>query len=186
MAASDAPLQAPLDLGPATRTEFEVFARERWQPAVGVAMRMTANRDEAEDLVAQAMGDLWRRWSETAVANPWAYLRQSLRNGMIDRYRKADRERSVLARLDRRPGFVDRAPVEDRDALVGGLPQLTPVQRQVLALQFLLDLDQQEIARRLAVPVGTIKSHASRGLRRLRAVYEAELLDRRRALGTSN
>jgi RNA polymerase sigma-70 factor (ECF subfamily) len=55
-----------------------------------------------------------------------------------------------------------------RDALA----ELTPSQREVLELAYYRDLTQPEIAETLALPLGTVKTHARRGLQAMRRLLE--------------
>jgi RNA polymerase sigma factor (sigma-70 family) len=63
---------------------------------------------------------------------------------------------------------------------IRGLPQR---QRDVLVLRFYEDLTEPEVARLLRLPLGTVKSHAHRGLARLRAALEAATTGNRRGRG---
>ena len=54
----------------------------------------------------------------------------------------------------------------------GLLEQLRPEQRQVLELSFDQGMSQQEIAEATRLPLGTVKTHARRGLMRLRQLLE--------------
>jgi RNA polymerase sigma factor (sigma-70 family) len=54
------------------------------------------------------------------------------------------------------------------------LRQLPPRQRAVLVLRYFVDLSEAEAARELGISVGTVKSTASRGLERLRALVPAD------------
>jgi RNA polymerase sigma factor (sigma-70 family) len=62
--------------------------------------------------------------------------------------------------------------VADRDYLMRALAALPKRQRTVLVLRYYSDLSELEIADVLGCSVGTVKSQASRGLARLRAVVE--------------
>ena len=63
---------------------------------------------------------------------------------------------------------ADVAVVRDHDALAAlGDPRAT-----ILRLVYLEDHTHDEVARRLDLPLGTVKSHVRRGLERLRAVFE--------------
>jgi RNA polymerase sigma factor (sigma-70 family) len=65
-------------------------------------------------------------------------------------------------------------PVEERDELVRALHRLPPRMRAVLVLRYWEDLPEAEVARVLGCSAGSVKSQASRGLRRLRAVLAEE------------
>lgn len=70
--------------------------------------------------------------------------------------------------------LVRPAPDEvlDRVLLVEALSRLPQAQREVLCLAFYEDLTQAQIAERTGAPLGTVKSHARRGLHRLRTAVD--------------
>ncbi|MER7764934.1 sigma factor-like helix-turn-helix DNA-binding protein, partial [Streptomyces sp. NPDC097619] len=61
------------------------------------------------------------------------------------------------------------AHVLDGIVLAQELHRLPRAQRDVLELVYLADLTQAQVAARTGLPLGTVKSHARRGLQRLRA-----------------
>jgi RNA polymerase sigma factor (sigma-70 family) len=62
--------------------------------------------------------------------------------------------------------------VDDRDALKQALRRVSPKQRVVIFLRYAEDLPEQEVAELLGCSVGTVKSHASRGLAVLRKTLD--------------
>ena len=62
----------------------------------------------------------------------------------------------------------------ERGALSAALQQLNPDQRIAVAMRFYLDLEVDEIARRLGTRPGTIKSRLHRGINQLRIAWEGE------------
>ncbi len=124
---------------------------------------------EAEDLVADAYARAWPRLARGKVDDPLAYLRRSVVNAT----KSWKRHRFVVRREELRhrvaPDEMDAtATVDDRDELVAALGTLPLAQRQVVALRYLEDLSEQDTARALGVPVGTVKSRATRALEALR------------------
>jgi len=65
----------------------------------------------------------------------------------------------------------------ERAALYGALARLTPDHRAVVALRYLEGLTVDQIADRLGVRAGTVKSRIHYGVRELRAAYEAAQRD---------
>lgn len=68
---------------------------------------------------------------------------------------------------------LDPDAIADRLLMADALQQLTTDQRRVIELAFYSGLTQSEIAEELDTPLGTVKSHARRGLARLRHHLEA-------------
>ena len=96
------------------------------------------------------------------------WSRRILANLRIDTWRRTRRE--VLTGTD--PQIVDGArgerTVDGRDAVVRALLTLPVAQRRVVVLRHLLELSEAEVAAELGIPIGTVKSQASRALARLR------------------
>ena len=148
----------------------------------GVAYRVLANAADAEEVVCDVFQQVWERVGQYAAARGsvmrWlcviAYTRA------IDRKRKlADRVRLVPLHPEGDGGAYteceDRRADELVDALRAGtaihaaMASLAPGQRRLLALAFIDGLSHHDIAARLGLPLGTVKSHIRRGLMKLRA-----------------
>jgi RNA polymerase sigma-70 factor (ECF subfamily) len=84
--------------------------------------------------------------------------------------RLRDRAALLVTSDDQAPAEADA--VTDSMVVSAGLAELAPDQRRVVALSFYEGLTHQQIADRLGLPLGTVKSHLRRGLRRLRDSLE--------------
>jgi RNA polymerase sigma-70 factor (sigma-E family) len=160
---------------------FEDFVRARSGSLLRTAFLLAGqNRVEAEDLLQLALERAYRHWGRVCRAGePERYVRRILVNASADRWRRMARraERPLLA-TDPGPMAADRTTeVENRDYLLRALAGLTPRQRTVLVLRYFDDLSEIETAQMLGCTVGTVKSHAARGLARLREAVSPE--DRR-------
>lgn len=151
-------------------------AYRRWSPLVHtLAVRKLRAAADAEDVTQQVFISAWqgrnRFDAERGMLGAWLVG--------ITRYATAD----VLRARDRQLRLVERTatlnpPRDERhaetdvvtDALVvdSGMAQLGQPQRQVVELAFFEGLTHDQIARRLEMPLGTVKSHIRRALRRLR------------------
>ena len=129
----------------------------------------------ADDAVQDALVRLFRVWSRPAPHERLdAYVRRLVINEALRSHRKR-------RRFAQDPGTFDDAPeaplvqLELRDALWKALGHLTAQQRAAIALRYLDELSEGEAAAAMNCPVGTVKSHTSRGLaalRRFAATYE--------------
>jgi RNA polymerase sigma-70 factor (ECF subfamily) len=154
----------------------------------GVVTRLLGDRDTASEIVQETYLALWQR---AALFDPGAgtmrgWLMRIARNRTIDRLR-ADARRPRLARsivgvgeeserLERTP--TAGGPADDPEAsfearwtravVRTALTIVPPDERQVLVLAYDDGLSQSEIAERLAIPIGTVKSRTRRALARLR------------------
>jgi RNA polymerase sigma-70 factor (sigma-E family) len=153
--------------------ELEQFLAERADRLLRTAVLLTGSREAGQDLLQTALERLLRHW-RTLSGDPEGYLRRTLYNLAADGFRRQGRlqRKLLLLRTDTRPPPDVTAQVDLRDALVRMLVQLPPRQRAVLVLRYWEQLSEAETAAVLGWPEGTVKSAASRGLRRLRELAE--------------
>jgi len=143
--------------------------------AYAIAVRALADRALAEDAVQEAFVDLWRgsaKWDPArAKLSTWICVLAHRRAVDIAR-REARRETApeeagswVADAYTTEELVVLR---EDRRDLQDALRQLTATQRNVIELAYYGGLTQVEIARKLEIPLGTVKSRVFEALRSLR------------------
>ena len=135
---------------------------------------------DAEDAVQEIFLDLWRSAVrfDPAVASEVTFVAMIARRRLIDRRRTRAR-RPEASELEPGLAIADSASAPDVDVdaarAARALDQLRPEQRQVLVLAIGHGLSHGEIAQRTGLPLGTVKSHARRGLLSMRALLgEAE------------
>jgi RNA polymerase sigma-70 factor (ECF subfamily) len=144
---------------------------------MGIAARSLGSRQDAEDITQQVFVSAWQsrgtlRPSESALP---AWLIGIARRRVADEYARRARamrnSRAVAANTA--PGAdvegsdaVDR--LVDRVLLREAVDQLSEPRRTVLNLAYVEDRTQEDIAKQLDLPLGTVKSHMRRGLLQLR------------------
>lgn len=145
----------------------------------GVAMRLTRNPHDAEDVVQDTLLRAFRALDSFDGRYPRAWLLTILRNTNINRVRKRtpdllfdeDQTFGALPGLgaDGREGAAETAleRIPDR-ALVDALKRLSGDHRAVVALVDIDGLSYQEAADLLGVPIGTVMSRLHRARRKLR------------------
>lgn len=137
---------------------------------MGLAYALTGNKYDAEDLVQESLAQVLVKWNQVQQAtNIDSYVRRSLVNG----YTSGRRRKSATEVISHEAATRDHvAPqgnsLEERDAVLRLLWTLPKQQRAVLVLRFYEDLPDDKIAELLGYRAGTVRSHASRGLARLR------------------
>ncbi|WP_422928995.1 sigma-70 family RNA polymerase sigma factor [Singulisphaera sp. PoT] len=140
-----------------------------------LARKYSADPAEAEDAAQEIFIDLWRHAGrfDPGVANEPTFVAMIARRRLIDRSRK--RGRTVATTLlpeDGGPAHQavdDRLAVEDEASLIRArMAEISPEQRMVLEMAIDRGMTQSDIATALAMPLGTVKAHARRGLLRLR------------------
>ena len=143
-------------------------------------MRRGASPEQAEDLVQEAMISVW---TKAGLYNPdkgsvltWVFT--IAKNLRIDRIRKeASMPLAELIDYDApsdEPGHDEMLMRRQESQQVArALTEIPPEQKQVLMLSFVEDMPQMEIARRLGLPLGTVKSRMRLAYMRLRKTLES-------------
>jgi RNA polymerase sigma-70 factor (sigma-E family) len=136
---------------------------------------LCGSRSEAEDVLQEAYSRALGRWSRVSgYDDPEAWVRRVAINGAIDAHRGRRRDRLAWPRVA--AAVTTEGPeVSTRTDVMRALKQLPPAQRKVLVLHYLADRSVEDVARDLELPVGTVKSHLSRGRSRLAALLEPEV-----------
>jgi RNA polymerase sigma-70 factor, ECF subfamily len=142
--------------------------------AYGLAYRVLRDQALAEDAVQEAFLAVWRSAStyRRERAKPATWVLTLVHRRAVDLVRREDRRRADPlddAPQATTPGVEEEAGLRDRRAAVqAALHQLPDDQRQALELAYYGGYTQSELAERLGVPLGTIKSRMFAGLTRLR------------------
>lgn len=151
--------------------------------AFGLALKILAHTDHAEEVVQEAF---WRVWNRAATFQsssgqfaPWLF--GIVRNLCIDELRRrqarpaalrgeAD-DQALLALPDPGPDADARIwEAERRRIITSALAELPPDQRQVIELGYFGGLSQREIADKLNSPLGTVKTRVRLALAKLKGV----------------
>ncbi|WP_431783487.1 RNA polymerase sigma factor [Streptomyces chumphonensis] len=148
----------------------------RWSALVHtLAVRALGDASEAEDVTQQVFLAAWRgRHGYRPEQGPLGGWRVGItRRRIADALAARSRRGDLAARAAARGGHVAPEQREaesalDRVLLAHELAALPAAQRRVLRLAFYEDLTQAQIAERTGLALGTVKSHARRGLHRLR------------------
>jgi RNA polymerase sigma-70 factor (sigma-E family) len=134
--------------------------------AYRVGFRILGDRHDAQDLTQEALARAFARWRRVARYDE-AWITRVATNLALGEVRRRERSRRTTPPA---PGSPDLdALVAQRAELVEVLRRLSRRQREVVALRYLADLPEADVARALGCSVGTVKQHASRGLAALRA-----------------
>jgi RNA polymerase sigma-70 factor (sigma-E family) len=156
-------------------SDFDDFVNTRGPSLLRFAYLLTGGAHQAEDIVQEALARAHLRWRQIDSYDlPEAYVRKMvLRQYLSWRRRRSSSEIPVAAVPDRADGSgtVDR--VADRQQLSVHLARLPKMQRAVIVLRYFEDRGDEEIAQLLGCAPATVRSHAARGLNRLRAALPA-------------
>lgn len=144
--------------------------------AFGLAYRVLRDRGQAEDIVQEAFLSVWRRAAtfDPLKGNARSWLMSIVHNASIDRRRGRFRHQQDEVdiedhawRLADDDVWDDVSRQLDREQVLQALAQIPNEQRETLELAYFGGLTQAEIAEQTGQPLGTVKSRARLGLRRL-------------------
>jgi RNA polymerase sigma factor (sigma-70 family) len=147
----------------------------------GLALRVVSSRDHAEDVLQETYMNIWRIAGDyrASLSPPMAWMGIIVRSRALDFLRRRASERAdtslelddilseSLAGDAANPADIAQAS-EMAWALNECLRKLEAKHREVVSLAYLRDLSHGELAQRLKLPLGTVKTWIRRGLEQLR------------------
>jgi RNA polymerase sigma factor (sigma-70 family) len=152
--------------------DFEAAFRPLFLRTMRLAYRILGDAAAAEDIAAETMAVAYSRWERVGGL--------SYRDGWVLRVAgnlalKATRRRRLDAPVPDAFSFEDASAV--RVALVQALRLLSQRQRDVVVLRFVAGLSEPEVAEALGISLGSVKTHARRGLAALRLRLEDDRIE---------
>jgi len=166
----------------ARSADRDAFAKlfDHFAPRVkGVLMKAGTPAELAEEIAQEALLTVWRKAAmfDPAKAGASTWISAIARNLRIDIARRETR-----SRLSQVYEILDEDEPEQPDALVSGaerdvriraaMTELSPDQYRVVELAFLEGFSHQDVAKRLAIPLGTVKSRLRLAMSHLRGRLE--------------
>lgn len=166
----------------ARSADREAFARlfDHFAPRVkGLLMKAGTSAELAEEVAQETLLAVWRKAAmfDPAKASAGTWIATIARNLRIDIARRETR-----SRLSQVYEILDEDGPEQPDVAVSGaerdvriraaMTELSPDQYRVVELAFLEGLSHQDVARRLAIPLGTVKSRLRLAMSHLRGKLE--------------
>ena len=153
---------------------WDQIVRMHWRKVFNLAYKFVGRHDEAEDLAQDIFLKIFRALHTfDRRANFQTWLISISRNLCIDHYRSVRKERETMARdvdaSDLMPVSRERGPYAEleqldlRHLIRVALAELPPALREAVVLRDLQEFSYQEIADKLGLPEGTVKSRINRG-----------------------
>jgi len=141
-----------------------------------IALKFSPNRADAEDALQDIFIDLWNSASrfDADKANEATFIAMIARRRMIDRRRVQQREKARRASADidlsELPSTAHEELEARGEALIAAkaMAELPDERQRVLRLSFYEGMTHEQISSDTGMPIGTVKSHARRGLNTLR------------------
>lgn len=167
-------------------TAFELLYERHSARVLAVGLRILRDRDLAEEVMQDVF---WQLWQRPEIYDPTrgrliALLCRIARNRALDRIRaersQTDRVQAAKTELDVHPPSERDSPLaildntRQGDRVRAALEDLEEPLREILVLGYFEGLTQSEIADRLGVPLGTVKTRTRRALERIRRALAAK------------
>jgi RNA polymerase sigma-70 factor (ECF subfamily) len=147
----------------------------------GVARRVLRSHECAQEIVCDVFVHVWQRSADYDASRGTVigWLSTAARNRAIDRLR-SHRRRIPLATFGMsqesetaEPAYAALVQFQEGVSVHAALSILSPLRQQLLVLAFFDGLTHEQIADRVALPLGTVKSHLRRALRSMRGALGA-------------
>lgn len=140
-----------------------------------IARKLLRNYDEAEDAVQEIFVDIWKNAArfDESKASETTFVAMIARRRLIDKIRYSKRRPSaeslddVLLEPFTRSDQKMQMCIEANEA-AKAMQNLRPEQQQVLKLSIIHGMSHQEISEATGMPLGTVKTHARRGILQVR------------------
>jgi len=153
---------------------WELIVHQYWRKVFNIAYKFVGKHDEAEDLTQDIFIKIFKSLSTfDRRANFQTWLISVSRNLCIDHYRSVRKERETIDRQvdpnELTPASTDPGPMaalEQRDRVTllrQALGQLPDTLRTAVLMRDIQEMSYQEIADKLGLPEGTVKSRFNRG-----------------------
>jgi RNA polymerase sigma-70 factor (ECF subfamily) len=153
---------------------FQAFYGRYAGRVLAYARQIGRNREAAEDVVQEVFVVVWRRAAsyrpDRGDTPGWLYT--ITRNKLVDHWRRTG-DALELAEIDERRLAEAEEPGELRLSVRQALSRVAPEQRRAIEMAYFGGLTYEETARRLELPLGTLKSRIRTGLKALRSLLEA-------------
>lgn len=157
---------------------FEAFYERTLPKVFGLALKITRRHDLAEEVVGDTYWQAWHHAGKYDAdrAVPMAWLLLICRSRALDLLRKQIpdalvnlKEQAVEDAESANVPLEQLLTVERDSALYDAIKQLTPKQKQLIALAFFKGYSHHEIADQVDMPLGTVKSTIKRAQAKLKS-----------------
>lgn len=157
-----------------------------------LARRFLSTRVDAEDAVQEIFADIWKSSGryDPSVASETTFIAMIARRRLIDRIRRktsrpseaAITEEIVQDTREDELGLSSSATSDDARIAAEALKRLSVDQQRVIRLSIVEGKSHDQISRATGMPLGTVKTHARRGMIKLRETL-SEMTGRDRMSG---
>ena len=158
------------------RSAFHDVYRRTCAKLLGVCLRISTDREEAEDVLQEVYVTVWQKAAQfdAARASPITWLATMARNRAIDRLRAGGRRittpiEAIAEPADETPGALDRLlAAGEEHSIATCIEELATGDAVLVRTAFFEQATYAELATRAGLPLGTVKSRIRRALIKLR------------------
>jgi RNA polymerase sigma-70 factor (ECF subfamily) len=152
---------------------FQAFYARHAGRVLAYARQLSRNHDVAEDLVQEVFVVVWRRSASYRAdrGDTAGWLYTITRNKLVDHWRRTGVSRET-GEIDERRLAEPEGPGDLQISVRQALSRVEPGQRRAIEMAYFGGLTYEETARRLDLPLGTLKSRIRSGLKALRSLLE--------------
>lgn len=156
---------------------FEALYDANHRLVYGVAMRMLGDVAMAEDVTQAIFLKIWSAPQLFESGNFAGWLVRMTRNRALDVIRSKSYRHEDLPETQPAEEMLEETAFAhiDADQVRTALAQLPAEQRDLIELGFFGGVTHDEMARRLGIPLGTVKTRIRAGLRKLRTVLQEKV-----------
>ena len=166
-----------------TLTEFESIVTRHQDRVFGYAVRLLGDRDQAKDVVQDAMIRMWNHRERVEIEGAVSWLLRVTHNACIDVLRRRKLETKIFEgdADTERVGGGERSPsslAESSDMMAhlqDAIARLKEPYRSIVVLREIEDFRYEEICGALDLPMSTVKVYLHRARKQLRKTLEEEL-----------
>jgi RNA polymerase sigma factor (sigma-70 family) len=163
-----------------TLSEYESLITREQHRVYGYALRLVGDREEAKDVVQDAMLRMWKHRDRLEVDGAISWLLRVTHNACIDQLRRRKLETQIFhsdADTDRLGGreWSPAKQTESRDSmkhLRDAISQLGEPHRSIVLLREVEEFSYEEICGALNLPMSTVKVYLHRARKKLRKTLE--------------
>lgn len=152
---------------------FQAFYGRHAGRVLAYARQLSRNSDVAEDVAQEVFVTVWRRAAsyrpDRGDTAGWLYT--ITRNKLVDHWRRAG-DPQAFGEIDERRLAEAEDPGGLRLSVRQALARVEPEQRRAIEMAYFGGFTYEETARRLELPLGTLKSRIRSGLKTLRSLLE--------------
>lgn len=145
---------------------------------MGVILAVLKDKGESEDILQESFLAIWNKASmyQPHLGKATSWMVTIAKNKAYDRYRKLMRQNEGISALREtvhdKPLVSQVESIPDNELLKEGFNELNDDQREAIELVYYQGYTQQEVAKKIDAPLGTVKARIRRGLLKLKQILK--------------